>query len=450
MAMDYLSFREDALKGFLAEDPAPFLDELELQASFFAGYFGRNFISHDGRRIEIVQFGEWNHGAGPDFLHCAIRVDDQLLSGPIEIDLHPSDWETHGHSLNEDFDEVILHLSVHTPKRETYIRNTHHRQILQAIIPPDRLDTILPPPLYQAPVSLGRCFHPLGQISLARVEDLLKKAALYRAKEKAQRFHALVETHGYSQALWQHLAAALGYHRNQLPMILLAQRAPINKLRQLSQLDRTAYLFGLSGFLRPDLPEQAPQDSHQYLRDLWSSWWKNRPHPEPRKLPWRFNGIRPANHPQRRVVALANLLSSWSSLEKLSQASSKEFSQKLQETSDEFWNFHYTLTSKARSKPIALFGKQRAQDILANLLHPLRLSLDAERAWPSYAKLRAPSPSEKVKRAAYRLFGERPECAGLLSKAWQQQGLLQIYQDFCLRDTSDCEQCPFPEQLAKW
>jgi hypothetical protein len=30
-----------------------------------------------------------------------------------------------------------------------------------------------------------------------------------------------------------------------------------------------------------------------------------------------------------------------------------------------------------------------------------------------------------------------------------QQGLLQIYEDFCLQDNSDCAQCPFPEQ-EKW
>jgi hypothetical protein len=31
-----------------------------------------------------------------------------------------------------------------------------------------------------------------------------------------------------------------------------------------------------------------------------------------------------------------------------------------------------------------------------------------------------------------------------------QQGLLQVYEDFCLRDASDCARCRFPEQLARW
>jgi hypothetical protein len=28
--------------------------------------------------------------------------------------------------------------------------------------------------------------------------------------------------------------------------------------------------------------------------------------------------------------------------------------------------------------------------------------------------------------------------------------LLQIYEDFCMQDNSDCAQCPFPEQMANW
>jgi hypothetical protein len=31
---------------------------------------------------------------------------------------------------------------------------------------------------------------------------------------------------------------------------------------------------------------------------------------------------------------------------------------------------------------------------------------------------------------------------------WQQQALLQIYDDFCMQDASDCARCPFPEQVA--
>src|ERR1051325_5426339 len=49
--------------------------ELELQARWFAGDFGRRFTSVTGDEIEIVQFGTWNREAGPDFSDAAIRIN---------------------------------------------------------------------------------------------------------------------------------------------------------------------------------------------------------------------------------------------------------------------------------------------------------------------------------------------------------------------------------------
>ena len=450
LPISYKNFVDDLSRLRVAEDCPVLPSEIELQSLFFAGHFGRSFQTLDGKTVKICQFGEWNHGPGPDFLNCAITLDDQPHHGPIELDTRPSDWEGHGHATNPAFNNVILHLSVEPANRITFIRTLEHREIPQVCIPSERLETILPPPLHQAPVTLGRCYHPLGQMRLSRVEDLLKKAALHRAHQKAKRFHCVADIHGYPQALWQALANSLGYHQNQLAMTLLAQRAPLTQMRNLSPLERTGYLFGLSGFLSPDLPDSAPPASHEWLRELWSSWWKNRPHPEPRTLPWKFAGVRPTNHPQRRVAALATLLSSWPTLEKLSHESLPEFTKKLQSGSDPFWDHHYTLTSSPIEKAISLFGKQRAQDFLANVLHPLRLAENPEQHWPTYAKLPGGSPSERVHRAAYRLFGDRAEKSSFLKKAWHHQALLQVYQDFCLQDHSDCEECPFPEQLLNW
>src|SRR4029450_3161589 len=49
--------------------------ELELQARWFAGDFGKHFVSTTGDRIDIVQFGTWNRETGPDFRDAAIRIN---------------------------------------------------------------------------------------------------------------------------------------------------------------------------------------------------------------------------------------------------------------------------------------------------------------------------------------------------------------------------------------
>src|SRR6266404_8617225 len=86
-------------RPLIALPPIP--SELELQARWFAGEFGRKFQTTSGQRAEIIQFGFWNREAGPDFQDAAIRIEDgPVISGAIEIDLIDRNWELHGHGAN--------------------------------------------------------------------------------------------------------------------------------------------------------------------------------------------------------------------------------------------------------------------------------------------------------------------------------------------------------------
>ena len=51
------------------------LTELELQAHWFAGDFGREFTHDAGEAVRVVQFGVWNREAGPDFAEAAVSLD---------------------------------------------------------------------------------------------------------------------------------------------------------------------------------------------------------------------------------------------------------------------------------------------------------------------------------------------------------------------------------------
>jgi len=86
-------------------------NELELQARWFAGEFGRKFRTLAGESVEIVQFGFWNRAAGPDFQDAVVRIGDgPALRGTIEIDLLDRNWELHGHATNPAFDDTTLHV----------------------------------------------------------------------------------------------------------------------------------------------------------------------------------------------------------------------------------------------------------------------------------------------------------------------------------------------------
>jgi hypothetical protein len=165
---------------------------------------------------------------------------------------------------------------------------------------------------------------------------------------------------------------------------------------------------------------------------------------------WRLSGARPLNHPQRRVAALAQIAWKWKAfLKSLGEASLSSTTDFFRQLEHPFWSLHYTLTSDKAPKPMALVGDSRVADILANVVLPFLLSQGKD-VWAAFSKLPAELSNRRLETGATRLFGDDPRRSHFLKSVAHQQGLLQIYEDFCLQDNSDCAQCPFPEQMQKW
>ncbi len=425
--------------------------ELELQARWFAGDFGKQFVTPDGDKIDIVQFGTWNREAGPDFREAAISVNGgDPTRGSIEFDLVDRNWETHGHATNLSFEDAVLHVFVEKSDRAFFTRTKSNREVRQLQVDPNAL-----PESFSANIPLarpGRCQAPLKDLPEDRINEILSAAAQFRLQQKAARIRRKLDSHGRDEAVFQEIATALGYKQNKLPFTLLAQRLPLKLLRE--NIDNSeALLFGMAGFLRNADLDVYKKSTRQYVRQLWDRWWPHRDEFERLILPgklWRLSSSRPLNHPQRRLAALATLAREWSRFQRASAKSradaANDFFHSLEHP---FWNFHYTLTAPASPKKMALIGESRVADILANVLFPFWLAENAE-PWTEYVKLSARLSNRRLEIAATRLFGNDDRRTQFLKTVAHQQGLLQIYEDFCMRDNSDCAQCPFPEQMAKW
>src|SRR5436190_3209599 len=426
-------------------------NELELQARWFAGDFGKHFVAISGEKIDVVQFGTWNRESGPDFRDAAIRVNgSEPIRGCIEIDVSDRSWETHGHAINPAFEETVLHVFIEKSDREFFTRTQSHRNVPQICIDPTAL-----PDAFSANIPLarpGRCQSPLKDLPEKRVNSVLDAAAQFRLEQKAARIRNKIDNQGRDEALFQELAAALGYKENKLPFTLIAQRLPLKLLRENPE-DSEAMLFGVAGFLEaPDLGV-FKKSTRNYVRNLWDWWWPHRDEMQRMILPakvWRLSGTRPLNHPQRRLAALSILVRDWPAFRhasgKRTVLAANDFFRGLDHP---FWKFHYTLTAATSPKAMALIGESRFAEILANVLFPFWLSEDAD-ILQEYGKLAARLSNRRLETAATRLFGNDPRRAQFLKTVVHQQGLLQIYEDFCMRDNSDCAQCPFPEQMRKW
>lgn len=292
----------------------------------------------------------------------------------------------------------------------------------------------------------------------ARVQSMVEAAAQHRLDLKSQRLHRHVAAHGREQAIYQALAQTLGYRKNQQPFVILSQRLPLKQALKMDKGRREALLFGVSGFLEGVRSDDVRPEARAYLRELWSEWWKQRDACarwlDPRQLPrWKMTAIRPGNHPQRRLGALAALLDVWpkvvAPLADAARWSQAAWRGTLLGLSHDFWSTHYTLLSNPAEKAVALIGSTRVHEMLANVAYPL-LVPERTRLWTEYLEIPALLDNQKVRRAVLRLFGDEGRGGEFTTKLHHQQGLLQIYEDFCLEDDSACANCPFPERLKEW
>ena len=327
--------------------PAGTAPEIELQARWFSGEFGREFRTLDGRAVRVIQFGVWNREAGPDFAEAAISIEGaKPLRGAIELDVDARDWERHGHATNAAYEGVVLHLFFQSGGVAAFSRTLSNRAVPQVQLD---LGAIAGPPPNPTPLAApGRCVAPLRDLDLPTVRGVLEGAAQFRMQRKAARLARLREAHGEDEALYQALAETLGYKSNKLPFALLSQRLPVRMLRRRGEID--ALLFGVAGFLKPeDFPAAAPE-TKAYLRALWEKWWALRAEWEglavPAKL-WKTGGQRPVNHPQRRLAALAAMVRQWPKIRPLAEAcDTKKAHQLFATLHDDYWEHHYTVRSE--------------------------------------------------------------------------------------------------------
>lgn len=419
-------------------------DEKTLQLLLWEGVFGTSFTDDLGRDVRILDFGDWNKSAGPDFLNARLHINGVPQAGDIELDPAPEDWERHGHGSNPAFNGVILHLACTPSRKEWFTRNARHERIPLAVIPPGTLARTGTTPSGNAPVR--HCHHAdlLAAMAPESVETLLQAAAAYRFRNKHRRHTERAKYAGEEQTLFESIAETLGYHANKAAMRHLALRAPLRAIRECPE----ALLFGTAGFLLPVLPDSCTPEAIAHHKKLWAQWWPLRERfelaPE-RAFPWTLSGSRPANHPQRRTGALAVIAGDFATFRRLYRSGhAEELADYLSSLRHPYWSTHVTLPSAPSRRPMALMGRDRILDFIVNHLLPAK---GEEHSWEHYLSLRAGQAGTKVLSVHQSLLGGRPDAKAFLAKAWHHQALLQIHEDLCSRHS--CTLCSLLGRMEK-
>jgi len=437
----------------------------------------------DGEPLRVLHPGFASVEGGPDFRGAVLRFGEAApQSGDVEVDIRSAGWRAHGHDRNPAFQKVLLHVVWEAESRRSEGGAPNR---LKAELPTAPPVTLALRPFLDAPLGelnwwlerepvkslpenlRGKCSAPLRELPGEQLTALLHEAARVRFEAKAAQLQTRARHAGWEQALWEGLFRALGYKHNVWPMHCLAETRERWGGRAATALTLQARLLGLSNLLPTELP-RAPGGADSYARRVWDCWWRERDEFEACVLPravWRFHGLRPANHPQRRLALAAHWLAAGDLPARLERWCAATLEQAawlgslveiLQQERDEFWSWHWTFRSARLKKPQPLLGATRVTDLAINVILPwlwtravegksAQLCAEIERryfSWPGA------QDNAVLRLARQRLLGATSQRG--LNRAAQQQGLIQIVRDFCDHSNAVCDQCGFPELVKQF
>jgi hypothetical protein len=223
----------------------------------------------DGRTLQIRTTGIWNLLGGPDFRTAKLVIDGQPVTGDVEVHFHAADWRAHGHAADTEYDNVVLHVVLFPlGAEETPALHRNGKSIPTFVLLPllhrdleeyasdDTLETITERDEW-------RFFAELAGHPPAELQALLRAKAQQRWRQKVYFAGLRIAKLGWEEAAHHAALEVLGYKRNRAAMLTVAARYPLETWR-----------IG---------------------NEATSIFSEN-------KTLWQLHGIRPANHPLRRLL----------------------------------------------------------------------------------------------------------------------------------------------------
>ena len=232
----------------------------------------------EGLPLSIIARGTLNHQEGPDFKDAQIEIAGRSYYGDIEIHFYERDWFYHEHHRNPHFQKVVLHVVLFDPKPDA-----PRYEAKDGCYTPPHTFCLLPLlrqdvesyAIHEAYLAIqyrlsNQDLDPWLALPIERRRQLLRSKARLRWEQKVQFARQRLERLGWQEACHHFFLEVLGYRRNRAPMVDLAALFPLEAMVE---------------------ERQAPGDYFSFSQERW-----------------KLSGLRPANHPLRRIQQYLDLL----------------------------------------------------------------------------------------------------------------------------------------------
>lgn len=363
-----------------------------------------------GTPVHVIDPGQWNLEAGPDFRDAVLVIGGERRVGDIEIHLRGTDWVTHGHASDPAYSHVIAHVTWHASPPLVSGSDLLPAGCIRICLgdflrtqldfSPDEIDLAAYP--YARLPSTPRPCEAIFSHNIDRALALLRMEGERRMQVKARRLKALfIRVGDRAQIFYEEVMSAFGYKQNAASFRALAQTLPWRDM--------------------PSNPEAA------FVSLSCAAGMEIA-----RLIPWRTSNVRPSNSPHRRLEAAAALFAGRCPDLLIDLAACDLMTPVGQ---------HSALELLRASKAL---GERRAAAILANVLVPFALAEARIDRVPD--SLIPEDVSSPVRLTAFRLLGRDHNPALYAGNGLLIQGLIQLHRDYCLAVHPDCSTCPLAAQ----
>jgi hypothetical protein len=403
-------------------------------------YDAEKLFDNEGKKIIVINPGEYNHDSGPDFFNARLKIAGTEWAGNVEIHIRTSDFDNHRHNTDPAFDNVILHVVAENDRK---VYNSRGEEILTAglVFDIDMYEKYIE--LVNNPYIIA-CQGEVNKIDSFKISHWLGSLAVERLQTKSEHILKILSVTGndWDETFYRLLSRYFGFKVNTEPFEMLASALPFRIIRKHSdnRFQIEALLYGTAGMLEEGLFKEALDD--KYYNDLIKEYkilsvkYSLKP---VHGWIWKFSRLRPANFPTIRISQLAAMLSVAGGIfSKTLEATTIDQLRGLFEvTASEYWDNHFVFGKISRRYPKNT-GSLATDILLINAVIPVVFVYGGYRDSNTIGEkaitfLEKTAPEDNI------IISEWHSAGINADSAFITQGLIQLRNNYCRkRRCLDC------------
>lgn len=397
-----------------------------------------------GDPVQIIEPGKWNQNQGPDFLEARIKIGDNIWVGSVELHLREDDWMKHGHSDDDNYRNVVLHVIW---KQDIRTKGKVQQEIK---LPTVELAPLVPKFLlerYSQWMELSDfipCRHSITSVHELVWESWKERLLVERMIRKTRRILELLNSNKvhWEETYWWMLARNFGNPVNSAAFEEMARSIPFTLLSKHRQhpVQLEALFLGQAGLLNGRF-----NDSYAQLLQKEYRYQRNKYQLRPICHPVHFLRMRPGNFPTVRLAQLAMLIHQNKFLFSMArdQPDLKALKDCFDVVANDYWHYHYRLDEESPFT-IKRTGVEMINNLLINTVCPMLF------AYGQYfdngsAKQKALNWLLQLPAENNQVIRKFKEHGVQVREAFDSQALLEMKTQYC--DARRCLECGIGRKL---